>query len=179
MLTNSFVIGALAASYVVVLFLQLNPALPCLPLPSPPWPSDGFAVALSAIAYAFLCRALFGRDRFSPAWISVSVLAWAGCAAAAGSAEMWANDTFGVVLETKTTETLWRSAIVVGVRCIAPVLAITQRYSSVGNLGGVGLWRLCALRRCSRCAPQADDGVDAGISPLACAPMRSTNVRAT
>src|SRR5262245_48542014 len=79
MLTNSFVAGALAASYVVVLILQLNPALSLNPVAIAPLAlAVGlfYAVALTTIAYALLLvRALFGRDRFSPAWISVSVLA--------------------------------------------------------------------------------------------------------
>ena len=136
MLTNSFVAGTLAASYVVVLFLQLNPALPLHPLATAPLAiAVGlfYAVALSAIAYALLLlRALFGRDRFSPAWVSVTVLAWLGfIAAAAGAAEMWANvDTFGLVLEAKTTETLWQSAIAVGsAALLLLVLAIAQHYS--------------------------------------------------
>jgi predicted AlkP superfamily phosphohydrolase/phosphomutase len=137
MLTNSFVAGTLAASYVVVLFLQLNPALPLSPVAIAPLAvavGSFYAVALTAIAYALLLvRAMLGRDHFSPAWISVSVLAWVGfAAAAAGAAEMWANvDTFGVVLESKTTETLWQSTIVVG--AAAPLLltlAIAQRRST-------------------------------------------------
>lgn len=136
MLSNAFVAGALAASYVVVLFLQLNPALPLNPAAIAPLAvAVGlfYAAALSAIAYALLLvRAVFGRDRFSPAWISVNVLAWAGfAAAAAGAAEMWANvDTFGLVLEAKTTETLWQSAIVVGIAALLLlVLAVSQRFS--------------------------------------------------
>jgi predicted AlkP superfamily phosphohydrolase/phosphomutase len=137
MFTNAFVAGVLAASYVVVLFLHLNPALPLHPVAIGPLALRVglfYAVAVSAIAYAvLLLRALLGRDRFSPAWISVSVLAWAGFAVAvAGAAEMWANvDTFGVVLEAKTTEALWKTAIVVGVAAVLFfLLAITQRYTT-------------------------------------------------
>src|SRR5438477_12673227 len=90
MLTNSFVAGSLAASYVVVLFLQLNPALPLHPVASAPLllsVGSFYAVALTAIAYGLLLlRAMLGRDRFSPAWISVTVLAWLGFAAAAAGA---------------------------------------------------------------------------------------------
>src|SRR5262245_40699266 len=124
MLTNAFVAGALAASYVVVLILQLNPALPLNPVAITPLVlAVGlfYAGALSTIAYVLLLlRALFGRDRFSPAWVSVTVLAWLGfVAAAAGSVEMWANvDTFGVVLEAETAESLWKSAIVVGIAAL-------------------------------------------------------------
>ncbi len=125
-----------------------------------------YAVALSAIAYALLLvRALFGRDRFSPAWISVSVLAWAGCAAAAaGAAVMWANvDTFGLVLEAKTTETLWQSAIVVGVAAVLLlVLAITQRYRRRR-----GLWAasVCCVALLSVAAPVVLRGPTTVLTP--------------
>jgi predicted AlkP superfamily phosphohydrolase/phosphomutase len=169
MLTNSFLAGALAASYVVVLFLQLNPALPLNPGAVGPLAlAVGlfYAIALTAIVYAILLvRALLGRDRFSPAWISVSVFVWAGFAAAtAGAAEMWANlDTFGVVLEAKTTETLWQSAIVVGVAAaLLLALAITQRYSTRR-----GPWAasVCAVAALSVVMPVVLRGPTTGLSP--------------
>ena len=51
-----------------------------------------------------MVRQLFAREDFSPAWVSVSVLAWLGAAAAlAGAALMWANlQTFALVLEPDT-----------------------------------------------------------------------------
>jgi len=57
MLTNSFVAGVLAASYVVVLFLQLNPALPLHPIAIGPLALRVglfYAVTVSAIVYAVL-----------------------------------------------------------------------------------------------------------------------------
>src|SRR5262245_29019972 len=152
MLLNAFVAGALAASYVVVLFLQLNPALPLkLTAVAPLALAVGlfYAVALSAIAYAaLLVRAVFGRDRFSPAWISVNILAWAGfAAAAAGAAELWGNlAPFGLVLETKTTETLWQSAVVVGIAALLLLLlAITQHYSRRRGLWAASVCLIAAL----------------------------------
>jgi predicted AlkP superfamily phosphohydrolase/phosphomutase len=169
MLTNSFLAGALAASYVVVLFVQLNPALPLKPSVIGPLAlAVGlfYGLALSVIVFAvLLVRALFGGSRFSPAWISVSVLAWAGCAAAAaGAAEMWGNvDTFGLVLEAKTNETLWQSAVVVGVAALLLfVLAVTQRYSTRR-----GLWAtsVCAVAALSVAIPLILRGPTTGLSP--------------
>lgn len=152
MLTNSLVAGVMAASYVVVLFLHLNPALPLHPVAIGPLAlSVGlfYAVAVSAIAYAvLLLRALLGRDQFSPAWMSVSVLAWAGFAVAtAGAAEMWANvNIFGVVLEAKTTEALWNSAIVVAVAAVLLLLlALTQRYTARRGLWAASVCTVAAL----------------------------------
>jgi predicted AlkP superfamily phosphohydrolase/phosphomutase len=169
MLTNSFLAGALAASYVVVLFLQLNPALPLNPGTIGPLAlAVGlfYAVAVTAIVYMLLLvRVLLGRDRFSPAWISVSVFAWAGFAiAAAGAAEMWANvDTFGVVLEAKTTETLWQSAIVVGVAAVLLfALAIAQHYSP---RRGVWAASVCVVAVFSVVIPVVLRGPTTGLSP--------------
>jgi predicted AlkP superfamily phosphohydrolase/phosphomutase len=152
MLTNSFVAGALAASYVVVLFFYLNPALPLNTLMIGPLALavGGFYTgALSAIAYGLLLmRALFSRDRFSPAWISVGVLAWLGfAAAAAGAIEMWANvDTFGLVLEASTTDRLWQSAIAVAVAAVLLLmLAIAQHYSRRRGLWAMSVCSMAAL----------------------------------
>src|SRR6266508_4121064 len=78
MLSNSLVAGALAAAYVLVLILQLNPTLPLNPADLTPL---GLTVGVfytgyfTAIAYVLLVlRQLLGRDQFSPAWISVTVL---------------------------------------------------------------------------------------------------------
>src|SRR5262245_35032212 len=112
MLSNSLVAGALASTYVLVLILQLNPTLPLNPIDLAPLGvtvGAFYAAWLTGIFFAVLViRQLLGRDFFSPAWISVSVLAWLGsAAAAAGAAVMWANiGTFSLVLESKTTETL-------------------------------------------------------------------------
>ena len=77
-LSNSIVAGALGALYVIVLVLLLNPAISLgatsllrLVL------SVGafYAVHLMAIVYALLAfRQLFGRETFSSAWVSLSVL---------------------------------------------------------------------------------------------------------
>src|SRR5262249_30728348 len=169
MLTNSFVAGVLAASYVVVLFLHLNPALPLHPTAIAPLAMRVglfYAVTVSAIVYAvLLLRALLGRDRFSPAWVSVSVLAWAGFAVAvAGAVEVWANvNTFGVVLEAKTTGTLWNSAIVVGgAAALLFLLAITQRYTERRALWAASV---CIVAALSVAIPVVLRGPTTGLSP--------------
>lgn len=152
MLTNSFVVGTLAAAYVVVLILQLNPALPLNPMVSGPLAvAVGlfYAAALTVIACALLLlRRIFERERFSPAWVSVGVLAWLGFfAAAAGAVEMWANvDTFGVVLETKTTQALWASALVVGAAAVLLFfLAIAQGHSRRRRVWAASVCLIAAL----------------------------------
>ena len=108
MLSNSLVAGALAACYVLALVLQLNPTLPLDPARLAPLAATiglFYAVHLTVIFYVCLVvRQLLARELFSPAWVSVGVLAWLGAVAAAvGAALMWANlHTFAIVLEPTT-----------------------------------------------------------------------------
>src|SRR5437867_11034089 len=108
MLSNSLVAGVLAACYVLALVLQLNPTLPLHPARLVPLAATiglFYAVHLTVIFYVLLVvRQLLARELFSPAWISVGVLAWLGAAAAAaGAALMWGNlHTFTIVLEPTT-----------------------------------------------------------------------------
>jgi len=96
MLLNSALAGALAAVYLTVLFLQLNPDVPLLPATFGPLAavvllSYGlhFAVAFYALS---VLRQMFGEDMLSPGWLSVRVLAWLGAlAATAGAVLMWLN----------------------------------------------------------------------------------------
>jgi len=96
MLLNSVLAGAIAAAYLTVLFLQLNPAVPLRPGAVGPLAavlllSYGvhFAVAFYALS---VLRQMFGDESLSPGWLSVRVLAWLGAAAAScGAALMWLN----------------------------------------------------------------------------------------
>jgi len=94
----------LATCYVLIVLLHLNPRLPLAPARLAPLvESVGlfYVVHLIVLFYTLLvARQLLARELFSPAWISVGVLAWLGAvAAAAGSALMWANlSTFTLVL---------------------------------------------------------------------------------
>src|SRR5262245_21956626 len=124
MLSNSLVAGALAAAYVLVLVLQLNPGLPLSPrrlLPLALTVGVFYTVHLTVIAYVLLVvRHLFGRDFFSPAWTSVRVVTWLGvAAAAAGAVVMWANvRTFALVIEDGATEALVNGTIVLAAAAV-------------------------------------------------------------
>ncbi len=110
MLSNSLVAATLAACYVVVLVLQLNPMLSLHPLRLLPLALTVglfYAAHLTVIFYVCLVvRQLFARELFSPAWTSVAVLSWLGAAAAsAGAMLMWANlRTFTLVLAADTVD---------------------------------------------------------------------------
>jgi predicted AlkP superfamily phosphohydrolase/phosphomutase len=77
-----------------------------------------YVVHLIVVFYAVLvARQLLARELFSPAWISVGVLAWFGAlAAGAGSALMWANlSTFRLVLAPATVAAMTQGALALAV----------------------------------------------------------------
>ena len=96
MLTNAVLAGALAAMYVAILFLQLNPHLPLDPVQL--WPLLAvvvgfYTVHLAAAFYALIvARQLLSRELLSPGWLSLRLLSWLSAAAAGGAAVvMWLN----------------------------------------------------------------------------------------
>lgn len=120
MLSNSLAAAALTAAYVLVLILQLNPTLsrstPDL-LPLATTAGVYYVIHLTVVFYVLLviCQIL-ARELFSPAWISVGVLAWLGAmASAAGALLMWRNlSTFALVLDDASTTSLAWSALALG-----------------------------------------------------------------
>ncbi len=128
MLSNSVVAAALAAAYVLVLVLELNPALRLDPVGLRPLAATVglfYLVHLTALFYVLLVvRQLLAREVFSPAWVSVGVLVWLGAAAAAvGAALFWINlSTFGVVLEPATGRIMENSAILLAAAALLFVM---------------------------------------------------------
>jgi hypothetical protein len=116
MLSNSIAAGSLAAAYVLIVVLQLNPTLPLDQARLAPLVTTVgvfYAVHLAIICYVLLVvRQVGAREVFSPAWLSVGVLLWLGALAAAGGAAlMWANlYTFARVLDADTVIAMTRSA---------------------------------------------------------------------
>jgi predicted AlkP superfamily phosphohydrolase/phosphomutase len=124
MLSNSVVAACVATSYVIVLFLNLNPALPLDPahlLSLATTVGLFYAVHLTVICYILLVlRQLLAHEVFSPAWISVGVLVWLSAAASmAGATLMWRNlVTFSLVLDESTAAALERSTIVLALTAV-------------------------------------------------------------
>jgi predicted AlkP superfamily phosphohydrolase/phosphomutase len=118
MLSNSVAAACVGTSYVIALFLNLNPALPLDPAHLVSLVKTVglfYAVHLTAICYVFLVlRQVLAHEVFSPAWISVGVLVWLSAALSmAGAALMWRNlVTFSLVLDESTAAALERSTIV-------------------------------------------------------------------
>jgi predicted AlkP superfamily phosphohydrolase/phosphomutase len=124
MLSNSVAAACLGTSYVIVLVLNLNPALPldAAHLASLVKTVGLFyAVHLTAICYVLLVlRQLLAHEVFSPAWISVGVLVWLSAAlSAAGATLMWRNLViFSLVLDESTAASLERSTLVLALTAI-------------------------------------------------------------
>jgi predicted AlkP superfamily phosphohydrolase/phosphomutase len=170
MLSNSLAVGALASCYVLLLVLDLNPTLPLSPARLGPLVTTAglfYAVHLTVIAYLVLVlRQVLARELFSPAWVSVNVLAWLGAAAALiGAVLIWANlQAFALVLERTTMWLLAASAAV--------LLAASALFIITGLLRvhvGAGGRAMCAVLLAltavgSVAAPMALRG--RGISPL-------------
>jgi hypothetical protein len=118
LLSNALVAAALAAMLVLTLVFQLNPTLPLRParlLPVAMTVGVFYLLLVTVIVFAvLLARLVLARDHFSPAWVSVGVLAWIAAATAlAGAALMWANlRTFGLVLEAETVERMVNGSLV-------------------------------------------------------------------
>ncbi|HTI36171.1 MAG TPA: alkaline phosphatase family protein [Vicinamibacterales bacterium] len=96
MLSNAFIAGALGAAYLTVLLLQLNPQVALASRSAWHWYlTIGllYGVCLALAFYGLmLVRAFLTVELFSPAWISVRLLAWLSSAAAAvAAALMWLN----------------------------------------------------------------------------------------
>ena len=96
MLSNSLVAGSMAAACLVVLFLQLNPALPLFQgaswgLIATIW--AGYGVNFSALFYALIvAQQLLVAEALSPGWFSVRLLGpFCASATVLAAALMWLN----------------------------------------------------------------------------------------
>jgi len=133
MLSNSVAAACVGTWYVIVLFLNLNPALPLDPAHLVSLVKTVglfYAVHLTAICYIFLVvRQLLAHEVFSPAWISVGVLLWLAAALSlAGAALMWRNlVTFSLVLDESTAAALERSTIVLALTATLCLVLVRLR----------------------------------------------------
>lgn len=140
MLLNSVLGGALAAAYLTILVLQLNPSVPFrtadlsalyLTLLA------SYGVHAAAFFYAsIVVRQLFATDVLSPGWLSFAVLSWfAAAAAGAASWLMWMNlRTFSAVLEPQTTRGMALGAAALTVSAVVFLVLALARYS-FGRVG--------------------------------------------
>ena len=119
MLSNSVIAGGLAAGYLTVLVLQLNPQYAIDPgtiLPLALMLGAAYGLNLTAVFYALIViRQILAVEVLSPGWLSVRLLSWLFTIAAAGGASLiWLNlRGFGPVLDVETARRMAAGAIVV------------------------------------------------------------------
>jgi hypothetical protein len=148
MLSNSAIAGGMAAAYLVVLFLQLNPALPLVS--SPTWRLaatiwGGYGVNLAAVCYALIVvRLVLATDGFSPGWFSVRVLSiFCAAAAVAATALMWLNlRGFRATLDDEAAQRMAIGATAMTCCAVAFVVLAVLRFSigrRAGRTGGLAV----------------------------------------
>ena len=96
MLSNSVIAGGLAAGYLAVLVLQINPQYPIDPAPITELAlmlGAAYGINLAVVFYALIVfRQILAVEVLSPGWVSVRLLAWLlTMAASGGAAAMWLN----------------------------------------------------------------------------------------
>ena len=119
MLSNSVIAGGMAAGYLAVLVLQINPQYPIDPAPITELVlmlGAAYGINLTVVFYALIVfRQILAVEVLSPGWVSVRLLAWLlTIAAGGGAAAMWMNlRGFGSVLDVETARRMAAGAIVV------------------------------------------------------------------
>ena len=153
MLTNAVLAGTLAAVYLAILFLQLNPHLPLDPLRL--WPLlvvvvGFYTVHAATLFYALIVlRQLLSTELLSPGWLSLRLLSWLTAAAATGAAVlMWLNlRGLRTALAEEAARRLAVGTVAMGL-CALALLAIAVVHYSFGRRGsavGASLFTLTVL----------------------------------
>ena len=146
MLSNAVLAGALAATYVAMLVLQLNPALRLDDATA--WPLLAAVVLIYGIHMAvgfyavIVGRQLLSAEGFSPGWVSFRLLAWFfAIASTAAAALMWQNIwSFSAALDPDTTSRFFTSAVVMSTAAAAALVLGLFRLAS-GPPGSPGIHR--------------------------------------
>ena len=142
MLTNAVLAGLLAAVYLVILFLQLNPHLP-LDL-RVLWPLlvvvvGFYGIHAAAFFYTMIVlRQVLSSELLSPGWLSLRLLSWLSASAASGAALlMWLNlRGLRTALAEEAARRLGVGALAMGL-CALALLAIAVVHYSFGRRGSV------------------------------------------
>jgi hypothetical protein len=141
MLTNSAIGGALAAAYLIVLVLHLNPQFPLSPGALGPLAITlglAYGVNIAVAFYALIVlRQLLAPEVLSPGWLSVRLLSWLAALAATGGATlMWLNvRSFGPVLLPQTvTQMTTAATMITASAAVFLLIAIAH----IGRRGGRG-----------------------------------------
>ncbi len=141
-LTNAVLAGLLAAVYIAILFLQLNPHLPTDLTAL--WPLlvvviGFYGIHAAAFFYAMIVlRQVLSSELLSPGWLSLRLLSWLSAAAASGATLlMWLNlRGLRTALAEEAARRLGVGALAMGL-CALALLAIAVVHYSFGRRGSV------------------------------------------
>jgi hypothetical protein len=162
MLSNSLIAGALAAAYLTILVLHLNPEFPLdvrslLPLTAVL--GLVYGLNLAVVFYALLVvREVVASEVLSPGWLSVRVLSWLCTIAAGGVATLvWLNlRGYGDVLEPPVAARMTVAAVAL---TASAVVFLLIALAHLGRRGGAfSAVLLSAMMALSVVAPTAARG---------------------
>src|SRR6185436_4815378 len=146
MLTNAAAGGALAATYLVVLVLQINPQVPTVSLTTWRWfvalVTFYGLYATVAIYLAVLVVDVFSARPVRPFWLSIRMLAWVTAVSAAmAAAVMWGNlASFRAVLGAIAAERMRQGALATSVAAgLVLILAVLRYPASRGGRAVIAL----------------------------------------
>jgi hypothetical protein len=182
MLTNAIAAGALAAAYVTVLLLQLNPQLPIVSWETAAW----FRVMLSfyglhlsiAIFVLLVLRDLVAKRALAPALVSVRLLAWIAAAlAGAAAAGSWLNlRGFRAVLGEEAARRMGDGAAALTAAALLLLAVAIARYSFGRRGGRIAASILALIIAASLISPLSARGP--AIAARAASPGRRVDVGA-
>ena len=180
MLSNAVLAGGLAATYVALLVLQINPALRLDDATA--WPLLAAVVLVYGIHLAvgfyavIVARQLLSAEGLSPGWVSFRLLAWFfALASTAAAALLWQNLwSFSAALDPQTTSRFFASAVAMTAAAVVAVVLGLFRLAS-GPPGRLAAWAFAAvalssvavplaLRGPGRAGPAYGPAVDAPVS---------------
>jgi hypothetical protein len=162
MLSNALIAGALAAAYLTVLVLHLNPEFPLDPsslLPLVATLDLVYGLNLAVVFYALLVvRQVVANEALSPGWLSVRVLSWLCTMAASGAAAlMWLNVRgFGDVIEPPVAARMTVAALALTASAVVFLLIALAHLGRRG--GAVSAVILSAIMVLSVVVPTAARG---------------------
>jgi hypothetical protein len=139
MLSNSLIAGAVAAAYLTIVVLHLNPSFPLSIDDLAPLAlvmGLAYGVNLAAVFYVLIVlRQLTAAEVLSPGWLSVRLLSWL-CTLAAGAVAviMWLNlRDYAPVLDPQTVTRMTAGAVTLSTSAIVFLLIALAH---IGRRGG-------------------------------------------
>jgi len=141
MFSNAVIAAGVGATYLSILFLQLNPGVPLYPLNLVALTvtlAPFYGVHLVVGFYALIVlRLMIGTERLSPGWVSLRLQTWLLTADAAGvAALMWSNlRTYSAMLSLDTSRRMAAGAAILSV-CALLFLGVAVAHYSFGRRKG-------------------------------------------